>query len=153
MLKTKFFLVLFVCVGVLSSCKKDYDADKQARIDDAAIVDFIAKNSIVAVKHSSGLYYQVIAQGSGNDITISNTVSVNYEGRLLSGSVFDKSTTTATFPLSNLILGWQKGIPLVKKGGKIRLLIPSGLGYKNEARTGIPANSVLDFTVEVVNVQ
>lgn len=153
MLKTKFFLILFLCVGVLSSCKKDYDADKQSRIDDAAIVDFMAKNSIVAVKDPSGLYYQILAQGSGNDITVSNTVSVNYEGRLLSGSVFDKSTSTVAFPLSNLILGWQKGIPHIKKGGKIRLLIPSGLGYKNEARTGIPANSVLDFTVEVVNVQ
>lgn len=153
MLKNKFFLGLFLCVGVISSCKKDYDADKQARIDDAAIVDFIAKNSIVAVKHSSGLYYQIIAPGSGNEITVANTVSVNYEGKLLSGAIFDKSQTTATFPLSNLILGWQKGIPLVRKGGKIRLIIPSSLGYKNDARTGIPANSVLDFTVEVVNVQ
>ncbi len=153
MLKKKFFLVLLVCVGAFSACKKDYDADKQAKIDDAAIVDFIAKNGIIAVKHSSGLYYQVMAPGSGNEITVSNTVSVNYEGKLLSGAVFDKSTTTATFALSNLILGWQKGIPLVRKGGKIRLLIPSGLGYKNQPRTGIPANSVLDFTVEVVNVQ
>lgn len=145
---------LFLFVALCSSCKKDYDADKQARLDDAAIVDFIAKNSIVAVKHSSGLYYQILTPGSGNvNFTTSTNISVNYEGKLLNGSTFDKSTNTATFPLGNLILGWQKGIPLIQKGGKIRLLIPSGLGYKNEARTGIPANSVLDFTVELVNAQ
>ncbi len=154
MLKTKILLVLFLALGAFSSCKKeDYEPEKQLAIDDALIKDFIAKNSIVAVKHSSGIYYQIIAPGTGNvNYTGSTQVTVNYEGKLLSGSVFDKNPS-ASFSLGALIPGWQIGIPLIQKGGKIRLLIPSTLAYMNQARVGIPENSVLDFTIELINAQ
>jgi FKBP-type peptidyl-prolyl cis-trans isomerase FkpA len=148
-------LSLLLIVGAFSSCKKDkYDADKQAQIDDALIVDFIAKNSIVAVKHSSGIYYQILVPGSGNMSYNSNTsVSVSYEGRLLNGNLFDKSTSTTAFTLGGLIQGWQIGIPLIQKGGKIRLIVPSTLAYKNQARGSIPENAVLDFTIDLINAQ
>lgn len=147
--------MLFLALGAFSSCKKEnYDPEKQLAIDDALIKDFIAKNSIVAVKHSSGIYYQIIAPGAGNTTyTTATQVTVNYEGKLLSGSVFDKSTSAVTFSLGALIPGWQLGIPLIQKGGKIRLLIPSTLAYMNQARVGIPENSVLDFTIELTNAQ
>jgi FKBP-type peptidyl-prolyl cis-trans isomerase FkpA len=154
MLKTKILLSLFLIVGAFSSCKKDnYDAEKQAKTDNALIVDFIAKNSIVAVKHSSGIYYQIITPGTGNvTMNASTNVTVNYEGRLLNGSVFQASS--GTFPLGNLIQGWQIGIPLIQKGGKIRLIIPSALAYQNQSPSAsIPANSVLDFTIELINAQ
>lgn len=155
MLKTKILLVLFVALGVFSSCKKeDYDPEKQLAVDDTLIKDFIAKNSIVAIKHSSGIYYQIIAPGTGNlTYTGATQVTVNYEGKLLSGSIFDKSSSAVTFSLGQLIPGWQIGIPLIQKGGKIRLLIPSTLAYMNQARVGIPENSVLDFTIELTNAQ
>ena len=155
MLKTKILLVLLLAVGAFSSCKKEnYDPEKQLAVDDALIKDFIAKNSIVAIKHSSGVYYQIITPGAGNvNYTGATQVTVNYEGRLLNGSVFDKSTTSATFSLGGLIAGWQIGIPLIQKGGKIRLLIPSTLAYMNQVRTGIPENSVLDFTIDLINAQ
>ena len=155
MLKKKIFLVLFIVVGAFSSCKKEsYDSAKQLIIDDGLIKDFIAKNSIVAVKHSSGIYYQILTPGTGNlSYSGSTQVTVNYEGRLLNGSVFDKSSSAVTFSLGGLIQGWQVGIPLIQKGGKIRLLIPSTLAYMNQERVGIPANSVLDFTIELTNAQ
>lgn len=156
MLKTRLIIGLFLIVGAFSSCKKDsYDAEKQAKIDDGLIVDFIAKNSIVAVKHSSGLYYQILAPGSGStNFSSSTNVTVNYEGKLLNGTGFDKSTAPVTFPLGNLIQGWQIGIPLIQKGGRIRLIIPSALAYKNQSpSSAIPANSVLDFTIELTNAQ
>ncbi|MFD0939781.1 FKBP-type peptidyl-prolyl cis-trans isomerase [Pedobacter boryungensis] len=156
MLKTKILLSLFLIVGTLSSCKKDnYNAEKQAKIDDGLIVDFLAKNSIVAVKHSSGLYYQVLNAGSGNEVTASNTVTVNYQGKLLNGVEFDKSTAPVSFSLAgNLIQGWKIGVPLIKKGGKIRLIIPSALAYKNSSPgAGIPENAVLDFTIDLIDVQ
>lgn len=147
--------MLFLALGAFSSCKKeDYNPEKQLAVDDALIKDFIAKNSIVALKHSSGIYYQIIAPGTGNvNYTGATQVTVNYEGKLLSGSVFDKSTAAVTFSLGQLISGWQIGIPLIQKGGKIRLIIPSTLAYMNQARVGIPANSVLDFTIELTNAQ
>lgn len=150
-------MCLLLVVGAFSSCKKDdYDAEEQLKRDDAIIVDFIAKNSIPAVKHSSGIYYQIISPGTGNvNFSLSTSVSVNYEGRLLNGTLFDKSTSVATFKLSGLIQGWQFGIPLIQKGGRIRLLIPSPLAYGNKPPQGspIPENAVLDFTIDLINAQ
>lgn len=142
--------MLFLALGAFSSCKKgNYDPEKQLAIDDTLIKEFIAKNSIVAVKHSSGIY----SPGTGSlSYNAATQVNVNYEGRLLNGSVFDKNNA-ATFSLGALIPGWQIGIPLIQKGGKIRLLIPSTLAYMNQARIGIPENSVLDFTIELINAQ
>lgn len=154
MLKTRILLGLFLIVGAFSSCKKELSPEKQAAKDDALIVDFIAKNSVLATKHSSGIYYQVITPGAGSLVSVNNTVYVNYEGKLLNGSTFDKSSGTINFPLSGVIAGWQIGIPLIKKGGKIRLIIPSGLAYGSQSPgAGIPANSVLDFTVELIDVR
>ena len=154
MLKTKFLLVLFLLVGAFSSCKKELSPEKQAAKDNSLIVDFVAKNSILATKHSSGIYYQVITPGTGPLVSVNNTVYVNYEGKLLNGSTFDKSSSTVNFLLSGVIAGWQIGIPLIKKGGKIRLIIPSGLAYANRSPSAaIPKNSVLDFTVELIDVR
>ena len=146
----------FLFLGAFSSCKKDsYDAEEQLRKDDALIVEFLAKNSLVAVKHSTGLYYQILVPGSGNvNFSASTTVSVNYEGKLLNGASFDKSTAVTPFQLGSLIQGWQIGIPLIQKGGRIRLFIPSTLAYKNESPSAaIPKNSVLDFTIDLINAQ
>jgi FKBP-type peptidyl-prolyl cis-trans isomerase FkpA len=154
-LKTKFLLMLFVVAGVVSSCSKDsYDAEKQAKEDDALIAEFVAKNNIDATKHSSGIYYQIISQGTGAAATSASTVGVTYEGRLLDGSQFDKSDKTITFPLTDVIQGWTIGVPLIKVGGRIRLIIPSTLGYGNRSPgPGIPKNSVLDFTIDLLHAQ
>ncbi len=154
-LKINLLLLFTAFVVLLGSCSKDnFDAEKQAIKDDSLIVDFIAKNNIPATKHASGLYYQIITPGTGANPTSASTVSVNYEGKLLNGSTFDKSSTTATFPLAQVIPGWTIGVPLVKVGGKIRLIVPSGLAYGNRSPgAGIPQNAVLDFTIELINAQ
>lgn len=154
--QAKLLLVFFVVAGLITGCSKDkYNAEKQAGIDDGLIVDFIKKNNISATKHSSGLYYQIITPGTGDfKINASSTVTVNYEGKLLDGSVFDKSKQAITFSLSQVIKGWTIGIPLIQPGGRIRLLIPSTLAYGNESPgSGIPKNSVLDFTVDLISVK
>ncbi|SER07941.1 FKBP-type peptidyl-prolyl cis-trans isomerase [Pedobacter rhizosphaerae] len=149
MVKFKYFSVLVLFVVALSSCKKDSDnADKQ-------ITDFIQKNNINAVKDGSGLYYQIIKPGSGSFTYPSNTqITIKYEGRLLNGNVFDNGGgKEQTFYLSQLIEGWKIGIPKIQKGGEIRLIIPPSLGYGDRAAGSIPANSVLDFTISLNNVQ
>ncbi len=148
MAKFKFLSVLFMAVALFSACKKTEDSDKQ-------ITDFIKANNIAAVKHSSGLYYQIIKPGSGSFTYPSNTnITIKYEGRLLNGNVFDNGGgKEQTFPLYNLIEGWQIGIPLIQKGGEIRLIIPPNLGYGSKAVGSIPGNSVLDFTIQLTNVQ
>lgn len=142
-------LVFFL---TLTACQKDsFDAKKQAAKDDSLIIDFISKNNIQAIKHESGLYYQILNPGNGASVTAGSTVGVNYEGRLLNGQQFDKSEKTIDFPLNRVIEGWTIGVPLIKVGGRIRLIIPSGLAYGNNSPDGsIPKNSVLDFTIDLL---
>jgi FKBP-type peptidyl-prolyl cis-trans isomerase FkpA len=72
---------------------------------------------------------------------------------LLSGTVFDSSTDGKfTSTLGGLVLGWRKVVPKITKGGKMRMLIPSGLGYGTATTGSVPANSVLDFDLEVDSV-
>jgi len=154
----KIHLLLFSLVMVLglSSClKKDnFDPELQAQQDNAAIVKFLADKNITAVKHSSGLYYQIIEPGSGNITYSGNSkVTVNYTGRLLSGTVFDKSSAPFAIQLGQVIIGWQIGVPLIQKGGKIRIFIPSEYGYGRQGSGPIPANAVLDFDIELLDVQ
>ncbi|EOR95118.1 FKBP-type peptidyl-prolyl cis-trans isomerase [Arcticibacter svalbardensis MN12-7] len=138
---------------IITSCKKDeYDQAKQLATDEKLINEFVAANKIENVKRTDdGLYYVIIEPGTGSVVYNANTaVNVKYSGRLLNGAVFDSNTTGTTLTLGGLIYGWQLGIPLIQKGGKIRLLIPSYLGYGQNAIGSIPANSVLDFDVELV---
>lgn len=157
-MKIKSLVILsFIMMFTLSSCfkKDDYDPALQAGLDDAIIVKFIAANNITAIKHAKGVYYQILNPGSGSTTYSASTqVTAKYTGRLLDGTVFDQTTTQPlTFPLGNVIVGWQIGVPLIKKGGKIRLLIPSVYGYGREGAGRIPSNAVLDFDIELVDVQ
>ena len=147
-------LLILPLLLVLASCSKDnVDPEKQAQTDEATIVKFLAEKNITAQRHTSGVYYQITNPGTGNITYSSNTtVSARYTGRLLSGAEFDKSEQPIAFPLGGVIAGWQIGVPLIQKGGKIRLFIPSGLGYGAGGQGPIPPNAVLDFDIELVNV-
>lgn len=148
----KHLLSIALFVICISACTKDsFDATKQVATDDASIQAYVKTNNIAAVKDASGLYYQVLKPGTGAYPTSSSMVNVNYQGTLLNGSVFAPSANLSS-PLGNLIQGWQIGIPHVNKGGRILLLIPSALGYGNNAQgSTIPANSVLIFTIDLIS--
>lgn len=156
MFKKKILLVIAVLTIAISACQKEvpYDRTAQYSIDTAIIHKFIAEKKLVGVKEHEGLYYQVIKAGTGKDsIRSIDTVEVNYEGRLLDGTVFDASEgTPIRFELESVIEGWQKGVPLIKEGGQIRLIVPSTMAYTNRPVGPIPANSPLDFTVDIVKV-
>jgi len=149
------WIVLIAVLG-LASCtgnQAPVDSVKQAAKDDSIIQAYVKQHHIVATKDSSGLYYQVLKQGTGANANEGSTVKVTYEGRLADGSEFDKSEKPIEFPLTNVIPGWTKGIPLVKTGGKILLLIPSAMGYGGQGAGEIPPYSVLVFTVDVLEVK
>jgi hypothetical protein len=103
-----------------------------------------------------GVYYTILKEGTGRQVSVNDTVSVFYKGYLLSdNSVFDQTKDKpATFPLKRLIMGWQIGVPLCKVGGKIKIIIPSNIGYSIRTRGAkIPPNSVLVFEIEVVDAK
>jgi FKBP-type peptidyl-prolyl cis-trans isomerase FkpA len=148
MTKFRSILLLVICTVMLLSCKKNNDKDQE-------IADYIKANNITAIKDETGLYYQIIKPGSGDYKYHTNTqITIKYEGKLLDGKVFDNGDgKEQSFYLSSLIKAWQIGVPKIQKGGEIRLICPPNLGYGSQASGPIPANSVLDFKIELINVQ
>lgn len=155
MLKKKLLFPLAAVVLTLSSCMKEevYDREGQMATDRQKIETFITEKKLTDVKENNGVFYQVIKPGTGTEtVNLNDTVTVNYTGRLLDGTVFETSKEPVRFTLSSVILGWQYGVPMIKQGGQVRLLIPSPLAYAQFAAGTIPANSPLDFTIDLIKV-
>lgn len=150
----KYILTLSLFLVAFASCKKEatFDAAAQATKDDAIIQAYLTANpSIKATKDENGVYYQVITEGNGANPTSANIVTVNYVGKLLDGTQFDTGTGFRTY-LTSVIKGWTYGVPHVKAGGRILLIIPSGLAYGNNGSGAIPPNTVLQFTIDVLSI-
>jgi FKBP-type peptidyl-prolyl cis-trans isomerase FkpA len=141
-----------VLVLTMAGCSKsDKKGCTTAAEDDAKMQAYIGTNGVTATKHASGLYYQIINGGNGATPAANSTVSVTYSGKFTNNTAFDSGTTE--YPLSGFIDGWKIGIPLIQKGGKIKLIIPPYLAYGCDDYRGIPGNSVLVFDVELLDVK
>lgn len=104
---------------------------------------------------ASGLQYRVLTAGSGDAPQATDTVRVHYEGRLISGDVFDSSYQRGepvSFPLNGVIPGWSEGVQLMTPGAKYEFTIPAALAYGPSGTGPIPPNSVLVFDVELLEI-
>ena len=106
----------------------------------------------------SGLQYEVLTPGKGErSPKATDTVVCHYEGRLVSGKVFDSSyerNQPAEFGLNQVIPGWTEGLQLMSEGAKFRFYIPYLLGYGEQgAGPSIPPYSTLVFGVELISVK
>lgn len=106
---------------------------------------------------ASGLQYKVVKAGTGAQPKATDTIEAHYEGRLISGKVFDSSYkrgTPATFPVNGVIKGWQEVLPLMKTGGKWQVYIPSELAYgASGTPSGIGPNETLIFDIELIAIK
>jgi FKBP-type peptidyl-prolyl cis-trans isomerase len=97
-------------------------------------------------------------EGSGQTVKPGDTVTVNYTGAVAAtGVIFQSSLDTGqpvSFPLTNVIKGWQEGIPGMKVGGERRLMIPAAMAYGSTPPqgSGIPANADLVFDVTLIKI-
>ena len=104
----------------------------------------------------SGILYRIEKMGEGASPTENDTVKVNYRGKLIDGTEFDSSykrNQPIEFQLGQLIPGWVEGIGLIKKGGKIQLVLPPNLAYGDQQTGQIPPNSTLIFDIELLDVK
>jgi FKBP-type peptidyl-prolyl cis-trans isomerase FkpA len=144
------------CLKKTTGCAYSESTTVAPTAEQQAVLDYLTANSITASKHSSGLYYKILADGTGGSPQICSQVQVNYKGTLTNNSTFDENNNFV-YDLGALIDGWKKGIPLIKKGGHIMLYIPPTLGYgstdvKNASGVVvIPANSILVFDITLID--
>lgn len=148
----------------LTQYKKQSDAQQLEEFKKVAAQNaqkgkaFLSENAkLVGVSTTkSGLQYQVIQAGQGQKPRANSKVEVNYEGRLLDGTVFDSSIArnqSVEFQVSQVIQGWTEGLQLMQEGAKYRFFIPAQLAY-GEIGSGdaIEPNSTLIFDVELIKV-
>ncbi|HEY0057714.1 MAG TPA: FKBP-type peptidyl-prolyl cis-trans isomerase [Flavisolibacter sp.] len=154
-----FVLLAGGCAKDEQECRADYDPCSfvAPASEIQAVQSYLAANNLTAVQHCSGVFYIIDAPGTGAAPDICSMINTNYVGKLTNGQVFDSGTFQENIQLGGLIRGWVNTLPLIKKGGKIRMFIPPSLGYGNrEVGTPpntIPANSILIFDIELTVVQ
>lgn len=104
---------------------------------------------------ASGLQYKVLTEGNGEKPGEMSRVKVNYEGRLIDGTVFDSSYDRgqpATFGVNQVIKGWTEALQLMPVGSKWELYIPQEIAYGDRDQGKIKPFSCLIFTVELLEI-
>ena len=148
------FLAILFLFGILTSCGSTYsDADKQTF--DKKIEVFTRKKGWKMKKLPSGLYISILQKGAGEEkAKFTSQVKLTYKGTLLNGKVFDNPDPSKPFesPVNGLIAGFQEALFDQTAGTKFRLIIPPHLGYGDDVLEKIPANSVLVYELELVDV-
>jgi FKBP-type peptidyl-prolyl cis-trans isomerase FkpA len=148
-------LVFAVGFMVMSGKKAEAQADQTWSQKQTAFLDLNSKQKGWGVT-ASGLQYIKLREAAkpGAKPMPGSEVTVHYEGRLITGKVFDSSYARKepiSFPLSGVIKGWQEGVPMMSEGEVWEFAIPADLGYgERGAGADIPPGSALLFKVELL---
>lgn len=159
-------LIAVIGIGCLKNDEDNYKpcTDKSVQDEMSVMTKFATDSAISTTQDATGLLYQVIEPGTGATPTSASTVVAKYVGRFMDGKGFDSSYKAypggVEFQLNRVIPGWTLGIPKIKAGGKLKLIIPSSLAYgcagSRNPYTGeqiIASNQPLYFYVELVSVK
>ncbi|GAC1454720.1 MAG: hypothetical protein NVSMB7_16840 [Chitinophagaceae bacterium] len=153
-MKRFFFAIVVIAIIVYTwSCSKSTVSAQTctgptAVSDSIRLLAFARSHGIAPIADTSWLYYQIIDPGTGASPAAASKVYVRYAARLMDGTYFDSTATAIRFALDSLIKGWQYGLPKIKAGGRIKLLVPSALGYGCAGAGGvIPPDAPLYFDI------
>lgn len=145
-------LVAVLALGVGSAHAADSALSAQAN------ADFLSANAGKpgVVVRPSGLQYKILRSGYGKRPGPFDSVTVNYTGTLINGTVFDATEEglPATFVVNQLIPGWTEALELMREGDHWQLVIPANLAYGSRGAPGgvVPPNQTLVFDLELVKV-
>lgn len=167
MLNRNFILFALTASMIIIGCKKPsttpvFDTSAQAVTDDALLEKYFKEHSITVTKASLGYYYHITDSLRQPDSVlqakIGRTAFLRYKGRLLTNTVFDSNTTSATALIftvgsGKVIAGLDSAIQHFRKGETGTVYLPSRLGYGNYSQSVIPANSCLIFEINKLNVE
>lgn len=151
-------LVLAAGLSLLAACQRGPDPKVLAANAEAGKA-FLAKNASEPGVRAlpSGLQYQVVKSGPADGVRPlpGDQIKVHYEGKLLSGEVFDSSYergVPAVMPLDGLIPGWVEALQLMRPGDEWRIFVPAALGYGDQGGGPIPPGATLVFRIELIDV-
>jgi len=137
----------------------EVEKHKQAAADNLKKGEaFLAENKKKegVVELPGGLQYKILTKGKGKKPSLNDSITVNYEGKLLDGTVFDSSYQRGqpvTLKLNQVIEGWKQALPLMPAGSKWVLFVPPKLAYgEHSPSPQIGPNSTLIFTVELMSI-
>lgn len=150
-------IVVVICAALaLAACKGD---SRQAAENLTAAQAYLAQNAEKeGVKTlPSGVQYEITRSGpeTGLKPRKGDLVKVHYEGRLISGEIFDSSYergAPAVMELDRLIPAWIEALQQMRPGDEWVLTVPPEQGYGERGGGPIPPNSVLIFRVELIDV-
>jgi FKBP-type peptidyl-prolyl cis-trans isomerase FklB len=129
--------------------------EAMAKQGEAFLAENKKKPGVVTTK--SGLQYKVLKEGSGKTPKATDTATINYEGRLIDGTVFDSSEKhggPASLPVNGFVRGFSEALQLMKVGSKWEVYIPSELAYGSKSPgSPIPPNAPLVFDIEVLGTK
>lgn len=157
MLKFSRLAALAAALLVVSACG---DSNPVApRIEDADFAPSLGVDLTLMERKASGLYIQELNEGTGTPASFGNYVDVRYTGWLVNGTRFDSNVDPegdlleVLLGAGRVIDGFGEGLRGIRPGGRRKLVIPPRLGYGKQKQGDIPANSILVFEVEAVNVR
>ncbi|OEE78440.1 FKBP-type peptidyl-prolyl cis-trans isomerase [Vibrio genomosp. F6] len=157
MTKFVFPIIIFLLAGFF--IYRTWNNHKAADINFQIGQDFLVENGKKegVITTESGLQYQILKEGTGTEHpTAKSRVKVHYHGTLIDGTVFDSSVERnepIAFGLNQVIKGWTEGVQYMVEGEKIRLFVPSTLGYGKSGSGPIPPATVLIFDIELLEIQ
>lgn len=128
---------------------------RQQELDAAFLADLLTNEEVAT--DVRGFHYEIIDRGADATPGQDNEVTVHYQGSLSDGTVFDSSYLRGepvTFPMDGVIPGFSGGLSKIGEGGKVRIYIPSELGYGPTPPPGsqIPPNALLIFEAELISI-
>ncbi|MDO8296460.1 MAG: FKBP-type peptidyl-prolyl cis-trans isomerase [Caulobacter sp.] len=153
-------IVTALAALALAGCTKKPGADPSLiEANGATAVAFMEKTAKEpgVQKLPSGVLYKVVASGPAGGVSPrrEDEVKVHYEGKLVSGDIFDSSFqrgAPAVMRLGGLIPAWIEALQKMKPGDEWILYVPPALGYGEQGAGPIPPNSVLIFRIQLIGV-
>ena len=147
-------LSLLLSFFILFACAQDSPNIKQIE-NMQFFIDNKENKEVIEIE--PGLQYSILERGdlNGSNPELNQTISAHFHGTLTNGEVFWSSLETEplTIQLSNLIIGCQKVISLMREGDKWIVYIDPTMAYGEDGRPGIPSNSILIFEIELIDIK
>lgn len=157
----KIALCLFCAALLLANCFKDKNDCVPRDItapatEQKALADYLVANGINATKHSSGIYYQIIQEGTGVNPAICSSIKVGFTGKLTTGTEVERDDHMV-LNLKLMLEGWRIALPLIKAGGKIKIWLPPSLAYGRDGKKVgntevVPPNSIMVYDITLYEV-